>query len=90
MFTLEELCKIIDENFEEFETQRVKEAFDKSEDDYELLINLYTLLKEKPSVKEQYIDKKFKNSERLIPTPSEEKQKESQKDKLKNRLKIKD
>ena len=91
MFNVEELCFIINEKFEEFDKNRLREVFEKNKnDDINLRIELYALINEKPNLKEQYLNKKFKNNERLIPTPPKEKQEESQKDKLKNRLKIKD
>ena len=91
MFSLEEVCLIVNENFKEFDEKRLKEVFEKNiNDNINLRIELYALINEKPGLIEQYLYKKFKDNVRLIPTPPKEKQEESQKKKLKNRLKIKD
>ena len=92
MFDLEKLCFIINKNFEEFDKNRLKETFEKNKNNnINLRKELYALIKEKDGLIEKYLNKKLTdNNERLIPTPPKEKQEESQKDKLKNRLKIKD
>ena len=91
MFSLEEVCLIINENFEEFNIDSLKEAFNSSKDNEELKEKLYILLDKKEKLKNRYIDKKDKDpNEKLIPSPNEKDEKESQKKKLKNRLKIKD